>query len=122
MSIEDPTYGFELGYAKGKSTTTQTIKLPTGESVRFQNLDTISHSAAFLGNASPSPSTWPSAFTGSTMKSPAATAIGATGFATWSLGPGFTSPAYETCLPGFYMIGCQYHYVSNQMRTVIIVT
>ena len=121
MSIEDPTYGFELGYARGKSTTTQTIPLPMGESVRFQNLDTISHSAAFLGNASPSPSTWPSTFTGSTTKSPAGTAIGTTGFATGSLDPGVISPVYETGLPGFYMIGCEYHYISNEMRTVIIV-
>jgi streptogramin lyase/plastocyanin len=121
MSIIDPTYGFELGYAKGTGTTTQTISLSMGESVTFKNLDTIPHSAAFLGNASPSPSTWPPTFTGSTTKSPAGTSIGTIGFATGSLNPNQKSPVYDTGSPGFYMIGCQYHYVSNMMRTVVIV-
>lgn len=121
MSIIDPTYGFELGYAQGRGDTTQTIGLRAGESVRFVNLDTIPHSAAFLGTAAPSPSTWPATFAGSTTQSPAGTAIGSATWATGSLNPGATSPIYETGLPGFYMIGCQYHYVSNEMRTVIIV-
>jgi len=28
---------------------------------------------------------------------------------------------YETGMPGFYMIGCQYHYNDDEMRTVVIV-
>lgn len=121
MSIIDPNYGFELGYAVGTGTKTQTISLTAGESVRFTNLDTIPHSAAFLGNASPSPLTWPATFNGSTTQSPAGTAIGTTNWATGSLSAGQNSPIYETGLPGFYMIGCQYHYNTNEMRTVIVV-
>jgi streptogramin lyase len=122
LSFTDPNYGFELGYAVGTSSTqTQTISLGAGESVQFKNVDTIPHSAAFLGNATANSAPWPAMFTGSTTKSPAGTAIGATGWATGSLNANKTSPIYETGLPGFYMIGDQYDYVTNNMRTVIIV-
>ena len=122
LSFTDPNYGFELGYAAGTtSNQTQTISLGMGESVQFKNVDTIQHSAAFLGNATANNAPWPATFTGSTIKSPAGTAIGTTGWATGSLNPNRTSPIYETGLPGFYMIGDQYDYVSNNMRTVVIV-
>ena len=121
LSFTDPNYGFELGYAVGTGTQTQTISLGQGESVQFKNLDTIPHSAAFLGNATANSAPWPATFTGSTAKSPAGTAIGTSGWATGSLNASKSSPIYETGLPGFYMIGDQYDYVSNNMRTVIIV-
>jgi plastocyanin len=122
LSFNDPNYGFELGYAHGHQTTqTETISLRMGESVKFRNVDTEPHSAAFLGDATSNNAPWPGSFNGSTTTSPAGTAIGTTGWATGSLKPNTTSPIYETGLPGFYMIGCQYHYDTNQMRTVIIV-
>ena len=121
MSIADPNYGFELGYVKGTGTTTQTISLPAGEKVQFHNYDTIAHSAAFLDNATATSAAWPASFTGSTTQSPTGTAIGTSGWATGSLNPGTSSRIFDTGLPGFYIIGCQYHYVSNEMRTVIIV-
>jgi len=121
LSFTDPNYGFELGYAVGAGTQTQTIGLSAGESVLFKNLDTIPHSAALLGNATPNSAPWPATFTGSTSQSPAGTAVGTTGWATGSLDPSTLSPVYETGLPGFYMIGDQYDYVSNNMRTVIVV-
>lgn len=122
LSFMDPNYGFELGYAVGtKSVQTQTISLKTGESVLFQNVDAIPHSAAFLGNATANNAPWPTTFTGSTTQSPASTAIGTTGWSTGSLNPNMKSPVYETGLPGFYMIGDQYDYVSDNMRTVIVV-
>lgn len=119
--INDPNYGFELGYAVGKGTTTQTIRLAAGEAVRFQNLDSVPHSAAFLGNATANNAPWPTTFTGSTTRSPAGSAIGIAGWSTGSLNANQFSPIYETGLPGFYMIGDQYDYVSNMMRTVIVV-
>jgi len=121
LSIVDPNYGFEVGYAKGRGTTTQTISLPAGEKVQFHNYDTIPHSAAFLGDATATSAPWPGSFTGSTTQSPKGTAIGTSGWSTGSVNPGTSSPIYDTGLPGFYIIGCQYHYVSNEMRTVIIV-
>jgi virginiamycin B lyase len=121
LSFTDPNYGFELGYAVGIGTQTQTISLRTGESVEFKNLDTIPHSAAFLGNATANSAPWPRSFNGSSTQSPAGTAIGTSGWATGSLNANAKSPVYETGLPGFYMIGDQYDYTSNNMRTVIIV-
>jgi len=122
LSFTDPNYGLELGYAVGvKSTQTQTISLRMGESVQFKNVDTEPHSAAFLGNATSNSAPWPGSFNGSTTQSPAGTAIGTAGWATGSLNRNKTSPIYETGLPGFYMIGCQYHYNTNQMRTVVVV-
>jgi virginiamycin B lyase len=121
MSFTDPNYGFELGYALGTGKQSQTVMLSAGESVQFQNLDTIPHSAAFLGDAPPKSAPWPSSFDGSTTPSPAGTAIGTTGFSTGSLNGGKKSPIYETGLPGFYMFGCQYHYNTDMMRTVIVV-
>jgi streptogramin lyase/plastocyanin len=122
LSYTDPNYGFELGYAVGtRSKQTQTISLGIGESVLFHNVDRVPHSAAFLGSATSNSAPWPGTFNGSTTQSPAGTAIGTTGWSTGSLNPNKTSPIYETGLPGFYMIGCQYHYNTNEMRTVIVV-
>jgi streptogramin lyase len=121
ISIIDPNYGFEVGYAVGIGTLTQTISLTANEAVRFRNLDSIPHSAAFLGEATAKSAPWPTTFTGSTAQSPIGTAIGTAGWSTGSLGAGRSSPIYETGVPGFYMIGDQYDYVSDNMRTVIIV-
>ena len=122
MSIIDPNYGFELGYAVGTvSTLSQTISLGMGQSVEFKNVDTIPHTAAFLGNATAHNAPWPSTFTGGTVQSPAGTAISKTGWTTGNLDPNQISQLYSTGLPGFYMIGCQYHYVPDELRTVIVV-
>ena len=121
LSFTDPNYGFELGYAVGTGTQTQTLSLAIGESVQFTNLDTIPHSAAFLGKATSNGAPWPASFNGSTTPSPAFTAIGTTGWATGPLNPGTKSVIYETGLPGFYMIGCQFHYNTHEMRTVVVV-
>lgn len=88
---------------------------------RITTAGVIPHSAAFLGDATANSAPWPATFTGSTTKSPAFTAIGTTGFSTGSVNANKFSPIYETGLPGFYMIGDQYDYVSNNMRTVIVV-
>jgi sugar lactone lactonase YvrE len=122
MSIIDPKYGFELGYAVGTvSTLTQTISLGMDQSVEFKNVDTIPHTAAFLGNATAHNAPWPSTFTGGTVQSPAGTAVSKTGWTTGNLAPNQISQLYSTGLPGFYMIGCQYHYVPDKLRTVIVV-
>jgi len=122
-SINNPPYGFELGYFNGTaSTTSQTVVLHMGESVQFQNVDTtLHHTASFLGDASATGAPWPASFDGSSTASPAGTIISTTNFSTGTLQPGHKSRIYETGLPGFYMMGCFYHYNSNMMRTVIVV-
>lgn len=122
-SINMPPYGFELGYFLGtKSTTSQTVSLGMGETVQFQNVDTVApHSASFLGDATVNHAPWPSSFNGSSTQSPAFTQIGTVNFSTGIMSPGKSSPFYETGMPGFYMFGCAVHYNPRQMRTVIIV-
>lgn len=116
-------YGTVLGYFKGKtSTTSEVISLPSATAVRFFNVDTIRpHTLSFLGDATRSGAPWPSLFNGSSTKSPAGTAIGTANFSTGTLNPGTKSALYNTGMPGFYMVGCAFHYNSNGMRTVIIV-
>jgi hypothetical protein len=123
QSFNSPTYGLVLGYFKGKiSTTSQVVKLPASTPVVFFNVDTLHpHTASFLGLASQGGANWPSSFTGSHIASPAGTAIGTTNWSTGSMLPGGKSKKYTTGSPGFYMIGCYFHYLTNGMRTVIIV-
>ena len=122
-SINGPPYGFELGYFNGlTSTVSETVMLSAGESVQFQNVDTVlTHTASFLGDATQNNAPWPSVFNGSSTQSPAGTPIGTSGFSTGPLSPGQKSLLYETGLPGFYMIGCAFHYDPDSMRTVIVV-
>src|ERR1700720_2288319 len=65
-SFTDPNYGFELGYFKGKtSTTSQTVRLPMGRNVKFFNVDTgLPHTVSFLGNATNNSAPWPASFNG----------------------------------------------------------
>jgi plastocyanin len=122
-SIVDSRYGFVLGYFKGKtSTTSQVVSLPMGRNVKFFNVDaSFPHTMSFLGNATSHSAPWPSRFNGSSTKSPAGTAIGTTNFSTGPLSPGKSSLVYTTGVPGFYMVGCAFHYDLHMMRTVIIV-
>lgn len=118
-----PRYGQVLGYFKGKTnTTSQVVTLFAATNVRFFNVDTVRpHTLSFLGDATRRSAPWPPTFTGSSTQSPAGTAIGTTNFSTGPLNPGTKSLVYTTGAPGFYMVGCAFHYVSNGMRTVIIV-
>ena len=122
-SITDSHYGFILGYFNGKiSSTSQVVHLTAGTQVKFFNVDSfVPHTVSFLGKATATSAPWPKMFNGSSIRSPAGTAIGALHFSTGSLNPGQSSLIYKTGLPGFYMEGCAFHYTSNKMRTVIIV-
>jgi|SRR5215469_5025725 len=122
-SFTSARYGVVLGYFKGKTSfTSQVVSLPAATSVRFFNVDTSRpHTLSFLGDATRSGAPWPQNFNGSFNQSTAGTAIGTTGFSTGPLNPGTKSLLYTTGMPGFYMVGCYFHYNSNGMRTVIIV-
>ena len=122
--VTDPTYGVINGYFNGtKSPVAQIISVPMGESVEFDNLDPQKpHMASFIGNATQNGAPWPPVdqFPGSTVQSPANTVISTSTFSTGNLNPGQMSLPYETGGPGFFMIGCEYHY-DDRMRTVVIV-
>jgi plastocyanin len=122
-AFTSPRYGKVLGYFKGvTSTTSAVVMLEENTNVVFDNVDRFStHTASFLGDATRRSAPWPSTFNGSSTKSPAGTAIGTTQFSTGALSPGQSSLVYNTGAPGFYMIGCAFHYNSFGMRTVIVV-
>jgi plastocyanin len=122
-SFTDPTYGKVLGYFPGlTSTTSGVVTVALGSKVTFSNVDTSHpHTASFLGDASGSGASWPSSFTGSSSQSPAGTDISTSNFSTGTLSAGKSSLIYSANVPGFYMIGCAFHYTSFGMRDVVIV-
>lgn len=122
-AFTSPKYGRVIGYFKGKiSTTSQVVSLPADTEVRFFNVDSfLTHTASFLGDATRNSAPWPQSFNGSGTKAPAGTAIGTTNWSTGALSPGKSSVLYNTGMPGFYMIGCFFHYNLDGMRTIIIV-
>ena len=124
LPTNDPNYGKILGYFNGTtSMTSALVSLTAGDPVQFMNVDTINpHTVSFLGNATATHAPFPPTFTGGgTTASAAGTFIGTPGFTTGTLTPGQKSKIYNAGGPGFYMIGCLFHYVSNGMRDVIIV-
>ena len=121
-----PKYGPVFGYFRKGSTISQVVSLTAGESVRFKNIEQpgagITHTASFLGDASKNSASWPATFNGSSVKSPPGTIISTASWSTGPLAEGKTSAIYETGPPGFYMIGCAFHYDDpTSMRTVLIV-
>lgn len=116
-------YGQVLGYFKGTaSKTSKVVTIPLGSSVVFSNVDSqLPHTASLLGDATKKSAPWPSSFTGSSSQSPAGTDISTASFSTGTMSAGKSSLTYTASVPGFYMFGCAFHYVSHEMRDVIIV-
>jgi plastocyanin len=127
LNGETPTmtvhYGKVLGYFKGlTSTKSQVVVVFTNQPIVFTSVDKSSpHTVSFLGNATRTQAPWPAHFNGGTNASPAGTVIGTTNFSTGTLQPGKSSLVYNTGAPGFYMIGCAFHYDFSGMRTVVVV-
>jgi hypothetical protein len=121
-----PKYGPVFGYFKNGSMISQVVTLTAAESVRFKNIEStssgIKHTASFLGDATKTGAPWPPTFDGSQVKSKLGTVISTASWSTGPLAPGKLSAIYETGAPGFYMIGCAFHYNdATSMRTVLIV-
>jgi plastocyanin len=116
-------YGKVLGYFLGATKTkSMVVMIPVGSTVTFSNLDSgLPHTASLLGDATKKHAPWPATFTGSGTESKAGTDISTKDFSTGTLTPGGTSPSYAAGVPGFYMFGCAFHYLSHGMRTVVIV-
>jgi len=90
--------------------------------VVFTNVDSsLPHTGSLLGDATKKSAPWPSTFTGSSNASKAGTDISTTDFSTGTIDPGGSSAVYTASVPGFYMFGCAFHYISHGMRDIIIV-
>lgn len=116
-------YGRVIGYFKNRiSLMSQVVTVSLNSPVVFANVDkSLAHTASFLGKATSQSAPWPKTFNGSETASPAGTHIGTPKFSTGPMTPGGHSATYNTGAPGFYMIGCAFHYDSSGMRTVVIV-
>lgn len=118
-SCNDITYGLVLGYSTD-NVSSHVIKLHVGSTVVFTNTGTIAHTADDFGTAG-----FPASDTVPLAGAPANTDISVTNFSTGSLSAGMSAPisgSYKANVTGIYYFGCHFHYVSNGMRTVIIVS
>lgn len=97
------------------------VNLTAMHNVTFTNVEAGGgqpHTASFIqtwGGSFPASPTIPS------TASAAGASISSSSFSTGNLNPGQTSAVYSSGTPGVFIFGCAYHYVSNGMRTVIIV-
>lgn len=118
----DPTYQAVKGYFSGgtvRASQVMSVTASAGDSIVFSNIDIQPHTANDLG-------VWTGAFPQVTPNpnktpSPAGTDISNPKFTTGAINPGSTSLAYVADVPGVYVIGCAFHYNSDDMRTVVIV-
>ncbi len=121
----DPTYGTLLGYSNSTGSPnnqSSVVHLTMATPVMFDDFDGVNvHTGSFLGDASANGANFPTTFTGSFNQSPAGAIISTTNFSSGILNPNGVSLVYNSGPPGFYMFGCYFHYVSNGMRTIIIV-
>jgi plastocyanin len=118
----DPTFGTVIGYQLGTTgNTAQVIHLTANTSVQFTNIDTEAHTATFLGMwAGSYPASIPASSLGASA-SPAGTSLSTANFSSGNLNPGASSLVYSSGGAGMLVFGCFYHYVSNNMRTVVVV-
>lgn len=118
----DPTYQAVKGYFGGSTVAASQVISVTASAtdvIVFMNLDVQPHTANDLG-------TWSGAYPQVTPNpnktpSPANTDISSPKFTTGAINPGSTSLNYIADVPGVYVLGCAFHYNTDDMRTIIIV-
>ena len=118
----DPKYLAVKGYFSGSTITgSQVISVTASstDSIQWTNLDFQPHTAANLGSwAGAYPTAQPNA---AATSSPAGMDISTPGFTAGNIDAGANSRLYKADVPGVYIFGCAYHYLSDDMRTIIIV-
>jgi hypothetical protein len=125
-TVSDGTVlGFFNGRVGNAPNGSGVVNLTANTNVQFDNIESgvgaLAHTASFLGAYTGS---YPATFTNTngTTASPAGTVISTPNFSAGNINPGTASRIYNSGGPGMYVFGCFYHFVSNGMRTVIIVT
>jgi hypothetical protein len=126
--VSAPPYGNVVGYFNGTNPNppngSNVVNLVANTNVQFVNFDTNGgfgpHTASFLGAWSGS---FPGTFTNSNgmTSSPAGTVITSANFSSGTISAGTASVIYNSGGPGMFVFGCAFHYLTNNMRTVIIV-
>ena len=120
-------YGNVLGFFNGTNgmppSGSNVVHLTANQNVTFTSVEGAGsvfpqHTASFI-------QTWSNSFPPNpsipSSASAAGTIISSTGFSTGPLNAGQTSAVFNSGGPGMFTFGCAFHYLSNGMRTVIIV-
>jgi cytochrome oxidase Cu insertion factor (SCO1/SenC/PrrC family) len=111
----DPVWGTVSGYTQEQ--TSQVLAFPPGSKITIKNLSsTLPHTLNVISQSSGPPPQWPAS--PSLTFYPSGNGVLGTGYASGSLNPG-ASVSVTLSKIGTYLIGCAYHYVSNNMRDVI---
>jgi hypothetical protein len=126
--VSAPPYGNVVGYFNGTNPNapngSNVVNLVANTNVQFINFDTAGgfgpHTASNLGAWTGS---FPGTFTNSNgaTASPAGTQITSANFSSGAVSPGAASAIYNSGGPGMFVFGCAFHYMSKNMRTVVIV-
>ena len=118
----DPKYLAVKGYFTGSTVTASQVISVTASStddIQWMNLDIQPHTAADLGGWTGAyPTAAPNA---AATSSPVGMDISTPGFTAGNINAGSLSRKYKADVPGVYIFGCAYHYLSDNLRTIIIV-
>lgn len=112
-SVNTPPFGLVGGYTQ--SVYSQVVAFPPGTTITLKNLSTnTAHTLNVLSTTGfpGSPALSTTASGGTTL---------AMGFASGAIAPGGTM-SITLSTPGTYYIGCAFHYLSNNMRDVVMVS
>lgn len=113
--VNDPVWGSVGGYTQAQ--TSQVLAFPPGAKITITNLSSSTpHTLNVIAMSSGPPPNWPS--NPSLSFSPLGNGVLGAGYASGTLNGG-QSVTVKLTKPGIYLIGCAFHYVSNQMRDVI---
>lgn len=110
--IMDPVAGLIGGFTQ--TTFSQRLGFAAGATITIKNVGTTTHTFNVIGTGLPFPAT--PALT--IPSGPTSTTI-SPNYASGNLAPG--ASVTLTLTPGTWLIGCAYHYLSNNMRTVLTV-
>lgn len=115
-TCNDKTYANVLGFSLDNAHS-QVVKIPVGSNVQFMASVGYPHTADLLGTAG-----FPGSDTNPATASAAGADISSANFSTGALNSnGAMSAVYKANVVGIYYFGCHFHYMSNNMRTVVIV-
>ncbi len=113
--VDDPVWGTVGGYTQAQ--TSQVLAFPPGAKVTITNLSSSTpHTLNVIAQTNGPPPNWPS--NPSLSFSPLGNGVLGAGYASGTLNGG-QSVTVKLTKPGIYLIGCAFHYVSNEMRGVI---
>jgi protein SCO1 len=112
----DPVWGTVSGYTQQQ--TSQVLAFPPGVTITVTNLSTggVPHTLNVIAQTKGPPPQWPAS--PSLSFSPSGNGVLGTKYASGTINAG-QSVKVKLSNPGIYLIGCAFHYISNQMRGVI---